>query len=502
MSAPEVVVEFRNVDKSFGSARALESINLKVLSGEMLGLVGANGAGKSTLVKLLAGYHAPTSGSILVHGSALPPSYGPTMSHELGMYFVHQDAPLIDNLSVLENLAWLAGGYARNAVGGIRWKEQRRRSAEALAAFAHAPGLDEPAGNLSPAERTVVVLAGLLWAAKSTSPLLVLDEPTASLPPSEVTGILETLRHAAQNGAAVIFISHRLDEVGSSCDRAAVLRDGRLVSISEGRVDARQLVQDMFGAEREVPAALAALPGEDGAGDARLSVQHLSGRRVVDVTLSIARGEIVGVGGLQGCGRSEFGRLVAGIDRPTNGQIVVDGCRREFHNVRDAQRAGVAYVPADRLGQAVITDMVIRDNIMLRHGRWTNAFWTSVAAERAIVDSMIARFRVRPCRSDLPIGALSGGNQQKCVLAKWIEPNPAILVLDEPTRGVDVAAKAEIHQLLRDTARRGTAILVLSSEAEELAAVCSSVAVLKHGRLAARLWGRDVSERRIVDVAC
>lgn len=499
--ASNPIVELQSVGKEFGGFEALRAITLSVYGGEILGLVGANGAGKSTLVKLLAGYHRPSMGSIKIRGGQLPDAYGPSMARQLGMHFVHQDAPLIDNLNVLENLAWISGGYSKNALGGIRWREQQRLAMEALAGFTHAPALDALAGDLSPAERTTVVLAGLLEAATEPTPLLVLDEPTASLTPNEAASVLQTLRHAARGGAGIIFISHRLDEVAGACDRVAVLRDGSLAHITDGAVDRGEILQAMFGHDQQSGTAdkignVSSLT----TGPSRLNVERLYGRRVADLSLSVTSGEILGIAGLQGCGRSELGRLLAGVQRPSKGRITIDGRESSFEGIREAQRAGVAYVPADRLGQGVISGLTVRDNIMLRPGRWASLFWTTVGAEAALVEPLVRRFGVRPATSDMKINELSGGNQQKCVLAKWIVPTPAVLILDEPTRGVDIAAKAEIYGLLRETAQGGTAVLVLSSEADELAALCTSVVVLRHGRLAAHLTRDEISEKAILDV--
>lgn len=480
--------------KSFGANRALDGVSFEVAPGEVHGLVGENGAGKSTLIQVVAGALVPDAGRVLVQGREARFA-GPADAEAAGISVVYQEPAVFPDLDAVDNLML---GQEPTVLGGLL--VSRRASREAARSRLAAVGADVPLGvplgHLSLAQRQQVAIARALAA---ECRLLVLDEPTASLPPSEAGRLHEAVRRAASSGVAVLFVSHRLDEVLSLCSRVTVLKDGRLVATEEAaRLDpsalARLMVgRDLAGARREArtPGAVA------------LAVEEVvRAPRVAGVSFQVREGEVVGLGGLVGAGRTEVARIVAGCDRPDSGRVAVHGQPLRTGSVRASVAAGVAMVPEDRQREGLIVGNPMRANLCeAAWGRRRLASLAPLAEDYAEADEWAGRLGVRPWHPEAPAAALSGGNQQKVVFGKWMALGPRVVVLDEPTRGVDVGAKEEIYALVDGLAQSGTAVLLVSSDLPELLRLSDRVLVLREGRLAGELTAADRTEEAFMLLA-
>ena len=481
MTAQAPLLDVRGLTKDFPGQRALDRVDLQVHRGEILALAGANGSGKSTLIKVLAGYHEPDEGEI-----------GGTCQ---SFHFIHQDLGLIPTLSAAENLA-LGSGYQRAALGRISWPRQRRHTQEAIARFGAHFDVSRPVSDLTPAERTIVAIARALDGWDDSEALLVLDEPTVTLQDEDVAKLFAATRGVAARGAGVIFVSHRIPEMLALADRVAVLRDGQLAGVREAEgLSSDDLVELIAGRPVDDLYVEPPPPRED----VVLSVRDLSGPRVAGVSFDLHRGELLGVTGLVGSGREELPGLLYGSTPRTGGSVTLDGERLPAGSARASMRRGLAMVPADRARHAAVMTQNVRENLLLADLR---AAWRRVRLdrrrERAEASDWMERMDVRPRDQDLSFATLSGGNQQKAVLAKWFRIGPRIIVLDEPTQGVDVAAKAAIYRHLAAAAAEGKALVVCSNEAKELAAICDRVVVLRDGAVAAVLHDRSLTEQRII----
>ena len=480
--------------KSFGSVRALEDGSIELRAGEAHGLVGENGAGKSTLVKVLAGVYRPDAGRLLLDGRELRLG-GPAEARAAGIAVIYQEPTLFPDLSVAENI--FMGRQPLAAGRRIDGRELRRRT-EALMARLGVP-LDpsRPARGLSIADQQIVEIAKAL---SFEARVIVMDEPTAALSGAEVERLFAVARALRAHGAAVLFVSHRLDEVLDLCQRVTVMRDGR--QVFSGPLDGLtrdDLVRRMVG--RELGAMY---PKQDATrGEVALSVRRLTREGVfADVSFEVRHGEIVGLAGLVGAGRSEVARAVFGIDRRDAGEVVVEGRRLPAASPTAAMAAGMGYVPEDRREQGLVMDLSIARNASLASlGRLRRGVLIRAADERRLASDWALRLRLKYARLTDPVAALSGGNQQKVVLAKWLARRPTVLVVDEPTRGIDVATKAEVHRLLSDLAADGVAVLMISSELPEILGMADRVLVMHEGRLTADLPRQEATEERIMCAA-
>jgi ribose transport system ATP-binding protein len=476
-------ISIRSLTKTFPGQAALADVDLDVRFGEVHALVGENGSGKSTLIKCLSGYHQPDAGSQMsVGGSPLPHGGGARGA----LAFVHQDIGIVGTMTVAENIA-LGRGYVTRHGVHIRWKSQAEVARRALARLGRgdiSPGA--LASSLSPAAQSIVAVARALDSLGGARGAIVLDEPTASLPEADVAMLFAALREVAAQGVGVLFVSHRLGEVFAVADRVTVLREGRVVgTFAVAGLDERRLAELMLG--RTFGDLYPQAPGESG-DDVALRVAALSGPRVRDVSFSLHRGEIVGVTGLLGSGRSELLRLIFGSQPATSGSVQVAGVPFARRDPARAIGVGLAYVPPDRLASALLAQMTVTENVTLctvpRFGRLR----LRLGDEARHVDSVISQFDIKPPLNSRLAGHFSGGNQQKMILARALATNPRVLLLDEPTQGVDIGAKAEIHRIIeRQAAEQGTAILIVSSELEDLVGLCHRVIVLRHGRRVAEL---------------
>ncbi|MEU3520693.1 sugar ABC transporter ATP-binding protein [Streptomyces sp. NPDC006654] len=477
--APEPVLAVRGLVKRFGGTLALDGVDLDVHAGGVLALLGPNGAGKSTLIKVLAGVHRPDAGRITVAGQPLG-----SRAATRAMSFIHQDLGLVDWMTVAENVA-LVGGYPRR-VGLISWRRTRERCAEALRTVAVHLDPDEPLAGLAPAERSLVALARALAV---DARLIVLDEPTARLPAADCARLFRALHDLRDQGRAILYVSHRLDEVHQVADTFAVLRDGRLVS--HGRLagyGAARLVHDIIGEQPpgRRPAAAGGAPGA--------VVLTLDGFRTTGtgpVNLTLRAGESVGLVGLSGAGHVELGRALAGALPVLGGTATLDGRPYRPGTVADAVARGVGLVPGDRLREGLLPRLTVRENLLAN----PRADGVSALArigprrERAEAAALIRALAVRPGDPEAPVATLSGGNQQKVMIGRWLRVGPRLLILEEPTASVDIGAKDAIHRLLDDALARGLAILLVSTDFDEVADVCRRALVLVRGSVTAEPGG-------------
>lgn len=494
------LLDLSHAAKSFGAVRALADGSVTLRGGEVHALLGENGAGKSTLVKILAGVHQPDAGTLTVDGREVT-LHGPAAAKAAGIAVIYQEPTLFPDLTVAENM-FIGRQPLRPARGlGGRRIDRRAMQDEAAAIFKRLGVPLDPARiarGLSIADQQVVEIGKAL---SLNATVIVMDEPTAALSAAEVERLFEVIRTLKGQGAAVLFISHRLEEVFAICQVATVMRDGRhvltsdLASLTEG-----DLVRAMVGRElaERPPEAAGAEPGEP-----VLTVDRLTREGVfTDVSLTVRAGEIVALAGLVGAGRSEVARAVFGIDRYDAGAVTVSGKPLKKASPTSAMAAGIGFVPEDRRQQGLVMDMSVQQNVALASlGNLRRGGLIRAGAERAMAADWAARLAIKHGRLTDPVATLSGGNQQKVVLAKWLGRKPALLIVDEPTRGIDVGTKAEVHQLLADLARSGVAVLMISSELPEVLGVADRVLVMREGRLAAEFSHADASEEAIMAVA-
>ncbi len=488
------VLTATKMHKRYGGVHALRGASLEVFPGEIHTLVGENGSGKSTLLKLLSGQVQPDAGSITFAGA--PASFrDPADALHKGIATVTQETTLAPDLSIAENV-FLGHRMARRG-GFIDWARTRTLAAAALERLSLDLDPSQPARRLRPDQQQMVEIARAL---SFDARVLILDEPTSSLTDDEVEALFGIVRKLGGEGVATIFVSHRLNEVFEIADRVTVLRDGHTVgSGAASEFDERRLVELMVG--RAVEETEPQESRED-QGESVLAVRGLTRpREFADVSLSVAPGEIVGLAGLVGAGRSELLETLFGL-RTARGSVRVAGREVSYRHPRQAIHDGVAFVPADRKRQGLVLDMSVSENLMMAStARMLRLRYPSPAREGAAVQETIEQLRIRTHSPGAPVSTLSGGNQQKVVLGKWLMTKPRVLMLDEPTRGVDVGAKAEIYRLLLGAAQRGIGILVSSSENPELLTLCDRILVMYRGRVAASLSRSEATEARIAHVA-
>ena len=478
------------VTKAFGSARVLDDVGISLYRGEVHGLVGQNGSGKSTLIKVLSGFHRADAGRVEVGGEqhALPLSAG--QLDALGIAFVHQDLGLVDSASVVDNIR--VGRFARGQFTRlIRWRAEAEAAAATLARLGAAVDVRLPVGALPPADRAIVAIARALQSRAEGGGFLVFDEATQSLPREILEGFYATVRQLASAGAAILLVSHQLDEVLTLANRVTVLKDGRVVAagIPASGTSRRELTRLMLGRDADTRALHDAVPTRPGG--AALSARSLSGRFARGIDLDIRAGEVTGVTGATGSGHDELPLLLSGA-APGTGSVTVGGRRLDVRHaqVSDFVRAGVALVPQGRATHGLALGLSVLDNLSIPRMRERNGRWRLTRGWQARELQWVAdTLGLTPRRGDLPAAALSGGNQQKLQIGKWLVASPSVLVLHEPTQAVDVGARRDILRVVREAAAGGAAVLVVSIDAEDLASVCDRVLVLEGGTVARELAG-------------
>jgi ABC-type sugar transport system ATPase subunit len=486
-----MVLEARDVSKAYGATRALRGADLDVREGEVHGLVGANGAGKSTLVKVLSGATQPDAGRLRI-GSWEGEELSPRRAQELGVATIYQEASLVPTLGLAENV--MLG--RESSRGGLFLR--RRRDSEASGSMLRRVGLDPSrrilAGALKPAEQQLLEIAKAL---QRSARVIVMDEPTAALGPVESERLFDVIAGLRRDGVAVVYISHRLDEVLTVCDRVSVLRDGRRVWVrNSAQLDEQTLIRGMIGHDVERLALDAATRGA-----AVLDVRAIGqAGRLDDVSFSLHAGEIVGLTGLVGSGRSRLARILFGAERADRGEMFLDGAPYRPSSPGDAIRNGVALVPEDRKRDALLMDLTSAKNVTLAR-MVSRSGVLRLRQERRVATELLERLQVKPASPAAPLSALSGGNQQKVSIARWLQAEARVLILDEPGQGVDLGSKEQILRTVRELAAMGCAVLVVSQELDELQQVASRLLVMRRGTIVGELNAADITEQNVVQLA-
>ncbi|MBL8878770.1 MAG: sugar ABC transporter ATP-binding protein [Phycisphaerales bacterium] len=488
MTAP--LLSFDGISKRFPGVQALSDVSFEIAVGEVHAIVGENGAGKSTLGKIVAGIYTADEGEMRLNGRRVVFA-SPLEAGAAGISVVHQELAYCPNLSIAENL-FLGQMPAR--AGFVRNARMRADAARMLERVQLRIDPDTRMEHLSTAQVQLVQIAMALG---RDAKVVIMDEPTSSLSQAETQRLYEIVGQLRASGVSVMYVSHRMEEIFRLSDRVSVLRDGRYVgTVSTRQSSPDEIVRMMIG--RDVADYLYAPPPIADQAEL-LRVERLCGAgRFQDVSLTVAAGEVVGIAGLVGAGRSELARAIFGVDHVASGAVRLEGRVIQVRSPRDAIRCGIGLLPEDRKLQGLILSMNCRENTSLALlDRLRSAGFVRRAAERAVTQEYFAKLRVRTPHIDAPIAGLSGGNQQKIALAKWLARQCHVLILDEPTRGVDVAAKAEIHRLIGDLAAAGHAVLLISSEMPELLALSSRVLVMREGRIVGEL-SRDQATQEAV----
>jgi ribose transport system ATP-binding protein len=503
-AGPHARLSLRSLSKSFGGTQALRGVDIDVLPGEVHGLLGENGSGKSTVIKILAGYHEPDGGELLIDGEPvrLPLSTG--QFRRLGMSFVHQDLGLIDSLSVLENLR-VAGIASSRSRFGISWRNERVRARATFERYGVRLDPSVTVASLKPVERALLAIVRAIEEIRSVGDghgLLILDEPTVFLPREGVERLFALVRDAAASGTSVLFVSHDLDEVREITDRVTVLRDGAVVgTVVTAEVSEVQFVEMIIGRRL---AALADIRHTDLSEErVGVAVRGLTGASVLDVSFEMHAGEVVGLTGLVGSGFEDVPHLLYGARAAAAGTLTLDGAAIDLTRLQPAAAiaAGLALIPADRKADGSVGSLPVDENVALSVlDRYFNGVILDRRRMRSEMGNLMRDFDVRPNDPSMPYGALSGGNQQKALLAKWFQTEPRLLLLDEPTQGVDVGARQQIYTLIRKAAQeRGVHVLCASSDYDQLASLCDRVLVFGRGRIWRALAGEEVTKDRIIE---
>lgn len=493
MSVP--VIEARGVIKSFGGVRAVDEVTVSVAPGEIHAVVGENGAGKSTLMRILAGVERPDSGAVEVAGIAI--ENGAKASIEAGISLVHQELSLVPEMTVAENI--FLGAFPTSR-GWTKTTQMKQLAAETLREIGVEVDLDERISRLSVALRQFVEIARAI---ARNPKVLILDEPTASLTPAETNYLLEMLQRLAKKGLAIIYISHRIPEVFKICNRVTILRDGKLVlTDSIENLTPEKVIEQMVGRELNLDASKRRKVNESG--DVVLSAVGIKAPGVNGVDLEVKSGQIIGLGGLVGAGRTELIRAILGADLRSSGKVTItsQGKKHSVTSYLSAIRAGVAYVPEERRTDGLALGMTVSENIFLPNRKQVAPSGIlSKAKNDSFAKELSEKVSLRPPEVSREAGKYSGGNQQKIVIAKWLGRQPAFVVLDEPTRGVDVGAKSEIHKLVKQLADDGVAVLVISSDLPELLELSEIIHVVRDGRIVGSLIGEEATEKSVMSLA-
>jgi ABC-type sugar transport system ATPase subunit len=478
LTAP--ALEARDIVKRFDGVHALNGAELNVRPGEIHALLGENGAGKSTLIKVLTGIYAPDSGTLWRNGEKVEfPSV--RVANRAGISALYQELSIIPSLSVAENI--LLGDQAPSTGGIVQWRALRRRARQQLDRIHQRIPLSKLAGELSPVQQTMVAFARAL---ATDARVLILDEPTASLTDTEITELFKVLRSLRDEGVAILYVSHRLEEVFELCDRLTIMRNGETIitkDVADSHID--EVISNMVGR----PGGEMYPQRTTATDEVALTVTGLDGRRVKDVTFTAYKGEVLGIGGLAGSGRSELLRILSGAQKHKAGVITVaDTTLPHSPSVGRALDAGIALVPEERRTQGVILGTTIRDNVALANIPAVSSFgMVSGARISEIVSKGMKDLQIKARSSRQPVGELSGGNQQKVVLAKMLARRPKVLLMDEPTRGIDVGTKAEIYRLMRELVAGGTTVIAVSSELPELIGMSDRILIMHEGRISGQV---------------
>ncbi len=491
----KLLLEARDISKSFAGLRALEAVSFDLRAGEVHALVGENGAGKSTFIRIVTGAEQPDAGTIAI-GGAVVPRLDPHISRELGVAAIYQQPSLFPHLSVAENIAM-------SLERGTLWRRidrtaRRRRAAALLERIGASIDPDARVAGLTMPEQQVVEIAKALGA---DARIVIMDEPTASLSEREVERLFGIVARLREHAVGIIYISHRLEEIAAIADRITVLRDGETIATrAASEVSRPELIRLMVGRELDAVFPKRDIPAGDVALEARALTNHRTGVR--DVSFVVRRGEILGIAGLVGSGRTQLAETIFGLTPADGGDILLHGTRVPINAPSDAIALGIAYVPEDRRQHGVVLEMSIAANASLANlNGVSHAGLIDRAAEESAAAKYVDRFRIKSPSVAAEVGSLSGGNQQKVALARWLSTRPSVLILDEPTQGVDVGSKAEIHALMQELAAEGMAVVMISSELPEILGMSDRIAVMHAGTISKVFARGDADAGKILAAA-
>lgn len=490
-----ILLKAENMTKAYAGVQALKTASFELKAGEVHALIGENGAGKSTFIKVVTGAVEADSGNLQIDGQTVKEN-SPTLAKSFGVSAIYQQPALFPELSVAENIA--LGQEKKGFLGLVDWKSRRRVARELLDEVGAKIDVDVDAGTLSMPQQQLVEIARALGA---NAKILILDEPTASLSEEDTNNLFRVIRKLKAKGVGMIYISHRLEELPTIADRVTVLRDGTTIDTREmASVSREELIKLMVGRElsqvfpkREVKL-----------GDTVLELKNLGYRKagIKNINLSVRAGEIVGIAGLVGAGRTEFARAVFGLDTADSGEILLNGKSVVNAHPRDAIHNKIAYLPEDRRKHGVILDLPISSNITLASLKiLSGKFGLDFAKEKELAAEYTRRLGVKTPSIHDSVSTLSGGNQQKVALSRWLLTKPEILILDEPTQGIDVGAKSEIHELMTELAESGVAILMISSELPEILGMSDRIAVMHGGTIVEILDRKDATQQKVLEIA-
>lgn len=486
-------LEMRGITKQFPGVLALNKVSLSIYPGKVLALVGENGAGKSTLMKVLSGVHKRDAGEILLDGQSVEIA-SPLHSRQLGISIIYQELSVLNNMDIAENIFV---GREKKKNGFVDKKLQHEEAAKLLARVGLTIDTHTMTRRLSTAQKQMVEVAKAL---SFNSKLIIMDEPTSSLTDKETAMLMDIIRKLRSEGVAIVFISHRMNEIFEISDEIAVMRDGEMVQhMITSEVNEQQVIAAMVG--RDVNDIFH--KEEAPIGNVVLEVKNLSTKNFLkDISFNVRSGEIVGFAGLVGAGRSEVMRALFAVDRRETGEIFVDGKKVEINSTVDALNAGLGFVPEDRKEQGLILKQTIRANASLAAlNSVANGWFIDKKREKSLSDEYVSKLKVKTPSIEQLIMNLSGGNQQKVVIAKWMATNPKVLILDEPTRGIDVGAKKEIHTLMSELAKQGVAIIMISSELPEVLGMADRIYVMHDGRIKGEIDRANASQESIMKMA-
>jgi rhamnose transport system ATP-binding protein len=493
-AAGPAILELRDVAKSFGPVVALANGTIELIAGEIHALVGENGAGKSTMVKTIAGIYQPDTGTIWMRGEAVR-FRDAAASKAAGISVIYQEPTLFPDLTVAENI--FIGRQPRGKFGLIDRQEMRNQASALFAQLGVPIDPDRVAEGLSIADQQIIEIAKAI---SLDARVLVMDEPTAALSGAEVDRLFAVARSLRDRGAAILFISHRFDEVFSLCERITVMRDGAYIATHRtAEITVDELVREMVG--RDISALF---PKQDATiGEVVVSVRDLNRAGVFrDISFDVRAGEIVALAGLVGAGRTEVARAIFGIDRYDAGMVTVSGRALKRHSPQAAIDASMGFVPEDRRKQGLVMELSVARNATLTLRKQLARFGLiDSRRERAAAEEWSRRLQVKTGSQDLPVSTLSGGNQQKVVLAKWLATSPKFLIVDEPTRGIDIGTKAEVHRLISELAGQGIAVLMISSELPEVLGMADTILVMHEGRITAKLPRAEATAEAVMHAA-
>lgn len=489
------LLEMKDISKSFPGVKVLDHVQLNLKSGELVALMGENGAGKSTLMKILGGIHERDAGSIVIKGE-MQEKMTPDIASSKGVAIIHQELNLIPHLSVMENI-FLGREFTYGKSGFVNWRKMRQEAQQWLDQLAIRIDPDTLVGELSVGQQQMIEIAKAL---SMQADILVLDEPTAALTNREIEALFEVIASLKQKGVGMVYISHRMEEIFQVSDRITVLRDGQYVgTVETAETDLDELVKMMVGREitDRFPKAEVAW------GEERLRVENLSVKgKLSNISFSVRSGEIVGVAGLMGAGRTEMAKALFGLERVQEGQIFVDKQPVGISRPIDAISAGLALVTEDRKEEGLVLSLSVRENIVLPNLEKVSSFGVmKPGTEQQLSDDAISTLFIKTAGGEQIVGSLSGGNQQKVVIGKWLATKPKILILDEPTRGVDIGAKKEIYDIMNRLAGEGVAILMISSELPEVLGMSDRVLVMHEGRITGEFTREQATQESIMHAA-